>query len=124
MEVGYNSKHLAMAGAKEAPPVSVKILRPVDVVLWVGLTSTSGAAVLMHVFGPLRMIFTVPFLVMPSVVAIAAVVLLRRRLYGRLRVVSHLVLLGGIAGFCATLVYDGVRPLLKLIFSFHYSFLP
>jgi hypothetical protein len=92
--------------------------RPLDVGLWTILASTSGAAILAHVFGPLRMVFTVPFVVIPSSFAILALLLVRRRLYSRLRMIADLIALGGLAGLAATLAYDAIRPLLKAIFAF------
>lgn len=83
-----------------------------EVALGVGMAGTSGAAVLAHTFGPVPMSFTVPFVVLPTTSVLVGLVLLRRRLYGRLHRFSQLLARGAIAGFGATLFYDAARPLI------------
>ncbi len=83
-----------------------------EVALGVGMAGTSGAAVLAHTFGPVPMSFTVPFVVLPTTSVLVGLVLMRRRLYGRLHRFSLLLARGAIAGFGATLLYDAVRPLI------------
>lgn len=83
-----------------------------EVALGVGMAGTSGAAVLAHTFGPVPMSFTVPFVVLPTTSFLVGLVLMRRRLYGRLHRFSELLARGAAVGFAATLAYDAVRPLL------------
>jgi peptidoglycan/LPS O-acetylase OafA/YrhL len=85
------------------------------------LASFSGAAVLAHAFGPLPMVFTVPFLVMPTVAGILLALLARRRLYGRIRHVADLLALGFTTGLAATLLYDAVRPVITATFTLRFN---
>lgn len=83
-----------------------------EIALGVGMAGTSGAAVLAHTFGPVPMSFTVPFVVLPATSVLVGLVLMQRRLYGRLHRFSQLIARGAVVGLGATLVYDAVRPLL------------
>jgi hypothetical protein len=89
--------------------------------LGVALAGTSGAAILAHVFGPLPMQFTVPFVVMPSVFFLIGVISLGRRLDQRFRTVACLLAAGAGAGFLGTMVYDASRPLVKLLWGFSFN---
>ncbi len=109
-----------MSGPRAVERRGPRLLRR-EVGLGVLLAGTSGAAILVHTFGPLPLSFSVPFVVLPSTCILIAVVLLHRRLYGRLHAFSGRLLLGGAWGLVATLVYDAVRPLLRLAFGFTYD---
>jgi len=87
----------------------------------VTLAGTSGAAVLAQTFTPVPMSFTAPFIVLPASLLLVCGVLLGRRLYGRLHLFSDLIVRGAVAALVATLVYDGVRPLVVAAFHFHYD---
>ena len=86
-----------------------------EVALGIGMAGTSGAAVLAYTFGPVPMSFTVPFVVLPTTSFLVGLVLLRRRLYGRLHRFSQLLARGAVAGLGATLLYDAVRPLIVAV---------
>jgi hypothetical protein len=96
-------------------------LRRREIVFGFFLASTSGAAVLAHTFGPVRLSFTAPFISLPSAAILVGIILLRRRLYVRLHVFAQILILGAVFGLLATGVYDAVRPLLKWIFHFAYN---
>src|SRR5260370_11808416 len=82
------------------------------------LASSSGAAILAHVFGPLPMSFTVPFIVMPSVFFLLAVIMLRKKLHQQFHAAANALLVGAIGGLFGTIVYDLSRPLLKILLQF------
>lgn len=92
-----------------------------EIALGIFLTSTSGLAILAHVFFDLRMVFTTSFVVLPTTAIVVLIVLLRRRLYGRFHLFANLLLIGGASGLLATLAYDAIRPCLKLVFRFSYE---
>jgi hypothetical protein len=85
------------------------------------LASASGAAILAHVLLGVPMAFSVPFLALPFSLLLAGVVLWKRARFGRLHRVSALVIRGAFWGVLATLAYDVVRPLLKLVFEYPFS---
>jgi hypothetical protein len=85
------------------------------------MASTSGAAILAHVYGPLPMGFTVPFIVMPSVFFLIAVVALKRNLHLRFEAAANALRVGAIGGFYGTIVYDLSRPLIRLILHFKFN---
>lgn len=87
----------------------------------IALAGTSGAAILAHVFGGLRMSFTVPFVVLPTTLLLGGMTLLYARRPVALHAFSRLVLAGGAWGLLATSAYDVVRPVLKLIFRFDFN---
>ena len=66
------------APATDRPAVAPQGLRAREAALGVGLASASGAAILVHTFGPLSMSFTVPFVALPAAVVLAGAVLLGR----------------------------------------------
>ncbi len=101
-------------------PAAQEVTRA-DVALAIALASTSGAAILAQTFTATPMVLTVPFLVMPSSILLAAIILLRRRLYQRFRTVANLVRLGAGIGLMATLAYDVIRPLVQHVFGFKYA---
>lgn len=82
------------------------------------LASSSGAAILAHVFGPLPMSFTVPFVVMPTVFFLIAVIMLKNKLHQQFHAAATALLVGAIGGFLGTIVYDISRPLLKVVLRF------
>ena len=97
-------------------------LLPREVIFGLLMACTSGAAVLAHVFTPLPMTYSVPFIVMPATVILLGVILLRRRLYRQLHSVANLLMLGAWTGLAATIGYDVIRPILR--YFFHFSFNP
>ncbi|MBI4318815.1 MAG: hypothetical protein HY675_10015 [Chloroflexi bacterium] len=96
-------------------------LLPHEIALGVALAGASGAAVLAHTFGPVPMSFTAPFVVMPTASVLVILALLRTRRYQRLHLFAGRLLMGGAWGLAATLAYDAIRPLLKLIFGFTFD---
>src|SRR5947208_2678189 len=107
-----------MSAAVSREHTSAQKLSPREAVFGLALASTSGSAILAHVFGPVPMTFTVPFVVMPTMALLISLILLRQRLYQRLHIFASLLMLGAWAGLGATVMYDIVRPLLQLIFRF------
>jgi hypothetical protein len=91
------------------------------VALGVALAGTSGAAVLAHAFGPLPLSFSAPFVVLPAAALLAGLALLRRGRYRQLRGLADLLLRGGAWGLAATLLYDAVRPAIRLVFGYAYD---
>ena len=103
------------AAVRLARPIgsaSARRLEPREIVLGVGMAGTSGAAVLAHTFGPVPMSFTVPFVVFPSASILVGAMLTRQGRSARLHRFSELVMRGALVGLAATLLYDGIRPLL------------
>jgi len=96
-------------------------LTPVEATVGILLASTSGAAILAHVFLRVPMVFTVPFVVMPTGAIIIVAILMRSRLYGKAHTFASQVTLGGLCGLTGTLFYDVVRPLLTVLIQFHYE---
>ena len=92
-----------------------------EIVLGVLLAGTSGAAIIAHVFGPVPMSFTVPFVVLPATAILVSAVLLRRRLYPRFHAFTRVIMVGAKWGFLATLAYDVIRPVLKMILRFSFN---
>lgn len=91
-----------------------------EILLGLALASTSGLAVIAHTFGPVKLNFATPFIAMPTAMLLSGLILMRRRLYGRLHTLASSIAMGGAYGFLATLVYDLIRPLLKFVFQFQY----
>lgn len=96
-------------------------LLPREIAFGVLLASTSGAAILAHTYGPVPLSFTAPFVVLPTASLLVSLILLRRKLYQRLHVFSSHLMRGAGWGLLATLVYDAIRPLLKMIFAFTFD---
>ena len=103
---------MSVSGRADADSQQTAGLRLRDVVLGLGFTCTSGAAIVAHTFLGLPMAFTVPFVVLPTSAMVVGAILFHRKLYGRLRSFSTLLIVGGVLGLAATLVYDAVRPVL------------
>ena len=85
------------------------------------MASTSGAAIIAHTFGPLDLRFTSSFVVFPSAVILVGVMLVARGRETRMHEFARLLLVGATWGFAATLFYDAVRPLLRLVFGFDFN---
>ena len=96
-------------------------LLPREIAFGALLASTSGAAILAHTFGPVPLSFTAPFVVLPAASLLASLMLLRRKLYQRLHLFSSHLMRGAGWGLLATLVYDAIRPLLRMIFGFTFD---
>jgi hypothetical protein len=105
----------------EAPQRDHARLEPRDQVLAVALCGTSGAAVLAQAVLDIPMSLTAPFVVLPSSVAIVAVVFVRTGHAARFRYVAERVLAGGAWGLVATLVYDAVRPGLLAVLDLDFN---
>jgi hypothetical protein len=90
-------------------------------VMGVLLASTSGAAVMAHAFGPVKMNYATPFITIPAMAILVACVLLRQGKLQRLHAFSSVVLAGAIYGLGATLIYDIVRPIIKWIAGYQYN---
>jgi hypothetical protein len=67
------------------------------------------------------MSLTAPFVVLPSAVALAAVVLARRGQATRFSVIADRVVVGGVWGLIATLCYDALRPALLWALQLHFK---
>jgi hypothetical protein len=100
---------------------TVQRLTTKEILLGVALASTSGAAVMAHAFGPVKLNFAAPFIAMPCMGILVGTILLRRKLYDRLHAFASVTLSGGIYGLLATLVYDAVRPLIKWIAGYAFN---
>jgi hypothetical protein len=96
-------------------------LKLTETALGIGLACTSVGAILAHVFAGVPMMFTAPFVVMPTGALLVSAVLMRKRLYGVMHLFASLVALGGGCGLLSTLIYDMVWPLLTIIFQSHYE---
>ena len=88
--------------------------------LWFGaaLAGASGAALLAYGFVGVPMTFTAPFVVLPSALIVAGLMLVRTQRYERLHVMSRRLLMGVAWALAATVVYDVSRPLIVLILGF------
>jgi len=95
--------------------------RATEVLLTGALIGTSGGAILAHTFAQLPMLFTVPFVVLPSCILIGFAILLKQKLWVRLRLMASILAVGGCAGALATVVYDIVRPMLRAMFGFAFN---
>ena len=84
------------------------------------LTCTSGVAIILYGLGKIPMSFTVSYVVFPSIILLVAYILFNKDKH-RFRFFSNLIIQGGLWGFIATLFYDLIRPLLKLIFGFDFN---
>lgn len=91
-------------------------LRPHEIVFGAVMAAMSGMAILAHTFGPVPMSFTVPFVVLPAAFMFVGLVLIRRRLYGRLHLFADRVLAGVIWSCAATFAYDGIRVIMRAVF--------
>lgn len=87
-------------------------LRTSELLLAVALAGLSGLAVLGQAFGWLTMAFSVPLFVLPGGLLLCGLMLMQRRLYGRLRTASNLLIRGAVWGLAGTIVYDITRPLI------------
>ena len=84
------------------------------------LTSTSGVAITLWGLGKIPMSFTVSFVVLPSIVILVSAVLYYKN-NDKFQWFNDLIIQGGKWGLLATLFYDAIRPLLKLIFRFDFN---
>jgi hypothetical protein len=85
------------------------------------LASTSGAAILAHVFLGVPLAFTVPFVVLPSAALLVGVILRRRGSADRLHAFSEVMAAGALWGLVATVAYDAIRPALTWVFGFRFD---
>ena len=54
-------------------------VRKIDIVVLVAMAGTSGAAIILHSFGPVGMRYAVPAIVLPSMIVLAGIVFLGKR---------------------------------------------
>lgn len=87
----------------------------------VGLAGTSGAALLVHAFGPVPLSFTAPFVVLPASLLLVGAILIRRRQFERVDALRTRLVRGAGWGLIATLAYDVVRPLIKVLVGYAYD---
>lgn len=92
-----------------------------EIVFGCAMAATSGLAIIAHVFGPVPLSFTVPFVVMPTSFILVVIMLARRSQYQRLHLYAALLISGALWGLIATLFYDAIRPGLKFIFGFTFN---
>lgn len=109
-----------------APPEAALLmekspLRPGEVLLAVGLASTSGLAILAYAFAGIPLAFTVTFVALPAALTLGAVVLVRWRMHARIRLLASCLIRGAGWGFAGTLAYDAIRPLIVWTFGFPFS---
>lgn len=88
---------------------------------WIGVAcaSVSGAALVVHALGWLPMYFLVDVLAAPSLVGLLALGVVARRI-NETTFLDRLVV-GSWAGLVATLAYDGVRWMLRLVGAIHFD---
>lgn len=97
-----------------------KKLTLTQIIVGLLLTSTSGLAITLWGLGKIPMLYTVSFVVLPTAVIIVAFALFYKN-YEKFHFYNDLIIQGGKWGFLATLFYDAIRPLLKVIFSFKFN---
>ena len=91
------------------------------VVLGVVLAGLSGAALLSETFGPVPMRVSVPWVVLPGTLLLTGMVFAGSRRFGELERFADRVMDGAKWGLVATLAYDIIRPLLMVIFRYHFN---
>lgn len=106
---GYTER-LGLAAGRSWPPYPT--LTTGEALFAIFFASLSGAAILVHTFGPVPLSFTVPFIVFPSSCLLVGAILIRRQLPERLHAFSSGLMRGAVWGLVATLFYDAVRPLI------------
>lgn len=84
------------------------------------LTSMSGVAISLWGLGKIPMTFTVSFVVLPMAIILVAFALFYSK-SKKFQYFNSLIIQGGKWGLIATLFYDAIRPLLKLIFRFDFN---
>jgi len=97
-----------------------KDLTLTQIIVGLLLTSTSGIAITLWGLGKIPMSFTVSFVVLPSVIVLVAIYLFYKE-KPRFEFFNNMIIQGGKWGLIATLFYDAIRPLLKLIFRFDFN---
>jgi len=91
-----------------------------QIIVGILLTSMSGVAITLWGLGKIPMSFTVSFVVLPTVIIIVAFALFYSK-SEKFHYYNSLIIQGGKWGLIATLFYDAIRPLLKLIFRFDFN---
>ncbi len=92
------------------------------IILGVALGSASGAAILVHTFGPVPLRVSVPFVVLPGALLLVGMAYLSKRQYPQLERFAGRAISGILWGLVATLAYDAIRP--ALVWVFQYDFNP
>lgn len=91
-----------------------------QIIVGILLTSMSGVAISLWGLGKIPMSFTVSFVVLPTAIIIVAFALFYSN-SKKFHYYNNLIIQGGKWGLIATLFYDAIRPLLKLIFRFDFN---
>ncbi|MEP7216234.1 MAG: hypothetical protein ABI782_08265 [Anaerolineaceae bacterium] len=92
------------------------------IALGVALASLSGAAIVLHTFGPIPLRVSTPLIVLPGAMLLAGLLFASRRQYRELDRLYDRALSGIVWGLIGTLVYDAIRP--GLVWVFDYEFQP
>ena len=91
-----------------------------QIIIGLLLASTSGVAITLWGLEKIPMSFTVSFVVLPSIILLVSFILYYEN-DERFHRFINLIIQGGKWGLIATLFYDAIRPLLKLIFRFDFN---
>jgi hypothetical protein len=91
------------------------------VVLGVILAGLSGAALLAETFGPVPMRVSVPLVVLPGTLLLTGMVFAGSHRFPELERFADRVMDGAKWGLVATVAYDVIRPLLMVIFRYHFN---
>lgn len=85
------------------------------------LALLSGGAILAEAFTPIPMRVSVPVFVLPGALLLTGMVFASTRRYRELDRFADRALSGAVFGLVATLAYDAIRPLLMMIFRYHFN---
>jgi hypothetical protein len=103
----------------EQPPRTEPSTRVI--VLGVILAGLSGAALLSETFGPEPMRVSVPLIVLPGTLLLTGMVFAGSHRFGELERFADRAIDGAKWGLVATVAYDIIRPLLMVIFRYHFN---
>lgn len=91
------------------------------IVLGVILAGLSGAALMAETFGPVPMRVSVPLVVLPGTLLLTGMVFASTRRFRELERFADRAIDGAKWGLAATVAYDIIRPLLMVIFRYHFN---
>lgn len=91
------------------------------IVLGVILAGLSGAALFSETFGPVPMRVSVPLIVLPGTLLLTGMVFAGTRRFSELERFADRAIDGAMWGLVATVAYDVIRPLLMVIFRYHFN---
>jgi hypothetical protein len=91
------------------------------VVLGVTLAGLSGAAILAETFTPVPMRVSVPAVVLPGAILLVLMVFAGAKRFPELDRFADRAISGAKFGLLATVAYDIIRPLLMVIFRYHFN---